>query len=270
MQVFISWSGARSKAVAATLADWLSQVIQAVDPWISSDIDKGARWSPEISTRLESSKVGVVCLTRENLDSRWILFESGALSKTKDAYVCTLLLDVLPTDVEQPLGQFQHTTREEKDILQLVRTINKTVETCGERALSDTRLDEVFDTYWPKLRDSLDAIAKQEHAKKRSAQRTERELLEELLELSRANESRLANLTRAREREPLNADLLTKSLAPRKEKDQIKIFLSSQDVEKSLDPDTLRYWINEIYKLLELRGKSSSGTKPDEPPKGDA
>ena len=136
--------------------------------------------------------------------------------------------------------------------------------------MSDTRLDEVFDTYWPKLRDSLDAIAKQEHAKKRSAQRTERELLEELLELSRANESRLANLTRAREREPLNADLLTKSLAPRKEKDQIKIFLSSQDVEKSLDPDTLRYWINEIYKFLELRGKSSSGTKPDEPPKGDA
>ena len=72
MQVFISWSGVRSKEVAVAIADWLSQVIQAVDPWISSDIDKGARWSPEIAGRLEESKVGIVCLTKENLDNRWI------------------------------------------------------------------------------------------------------------------------------------------------------------------------------------------------------
>src|SRR5688572_19220319 len=109
MEVFLSWSGERSKAVAETLSVWLGQVIQAVDPWISSDIEKGARWNPEIAARLEQSRVGIICLTKENLDAKWILFESGALSKTKDAYVCTLLLDIDPSDVEQPLGQFQHT-----------------------------------------------------------------------------------------------------------------------------------------------------------------
>src|SRR5215218_11257815 len=105
MQLFLSWSQSRSKAVAEAFARWISQVIQAAEPWLSSDIEKGARWSAEISARLEESKIGIICLTRENLDSRWILFEAGAISKAKGAHVCTLLLDVEPSDVEQPLGQ---------------------------------------------------------------------------------------------------------------------------------------------------------------------
>ena len=103
MLIFLSWSGDRSKAIAETFTSWISQVIQAADPWISRDIAKGARWGPEVSDRLSSSKVGIVCLTPENLASPWILFEAGALSKTKDAYVCTFLLDLKPADVEEPL-----------------------------------------------------------------------------------------------------------------------------------------------------------------------
>ena len=37
MDVFISWSGLRSKYVAECLAVWLKQVIQLVRPWISSE-----------------------------------------------------------------------------------------------------------------------------------------------------------------------------------------------------------------------------------------
>lgn len=55
MLVFVSWSGHRSKVVAGALQGWLEQVIQAVEPWISSDIDKGTRWSPEMADRLEWS-----------------------------------------------------------------------------------------------------------------------------------------------------------------------------------------------------------------------
>lgn len=41
MQVFISWSGDQSKAVAELLNDWIPCVTQAVKPWISSaDLDK--------------------------------------------------------------------------------------------------------------------------------------------------------------------------------------------------------------------------------------
>ena len=53
MLVFISWSGKKSKSVANALESWLKKVIQAVEPWISADIEKGARWNPELSAKLD-------------------------------------------------------------------------------------------------------------------------------------------------------------------------------------------------------------------------
>ena len=70
MLVFISWSGQRSKIVAEALENWLAQVIQAVEPWVSQDINKGGlRWSAEVADRLERSKVGIICLTKSNLNA---------------------------------------------------------------------------------------------------------------------------------------------------------------------------------------------------------
>src|SRR5688572_30100805 len=103
MQVFISWSGERSRMVAEALGAWLSQVIQAVDPWISLEIAKGTRWGAEVSARLELTRIGIVCLTPENRHADWLLFEAGAISKTKGAQLCTFLLDLRPADIEGPL-----------------------------------------------------------------------------------------------------------------------------------------------------------------------
>lgn len=80
MKVFLSWSGERSKVVAKSLSEWLEQVLQAVEPWISTDIEKGKRWDGEISQKLEQSKVGIICLTKDNLESTWLHFEAGAIS----------------------------------------------------------------------------------------------------------------------------------------------------------------------------------------------
>jgi TIR domain len=85
MKVFISWSGGVSHRVAVALRDWLPYVLQSVDPYVSSeDIEKGARWSNEVGRELESTSYGILCVTRENLDSRWLNFEAGALSKSMD------------------------------------------------------------------------------------------------------------------------------------------------------------------------------------------
>jgi len=82
MKVFISWSGDRSKKVAELLDDWIQCVIQAVNPWMSSkDIDRGALWFTEITDQLANTSIGIVCLTKENRNKPWILFESGALAK---------------------------------------------------------------------------------------------------------------------------------------------------------------------------------------------
>jgi hypothetical protein len=105
MDVFISWSGTRSGAAAEALRAWLPKIINAVKPWLSSaDIDKGARWGADVAGRLDSANAGIICLTPGNLHSDWILFEAGALSKTilQKTLVCTLLIDLEPTDVEGP------------------------------------------------------------------------------------------------------------------------------------------------------------------------
>lgn len=73
MKVFISWSGERSRAVAEALRNWLPHVIQGLQPWFSSnDIDKGVRWATDIAANLQESRVGIICLTPENLESPWI------------------------------------------------------------------------------------------------------------------------------------------------------------------------------------------------------
>ena len=79
--VFISWSGSRSKHVATVLSTWLPAILQSAKPWLSQNIDKGARPLEEISKALDSIQIGISCLTPENLTASWILYEGGALSK---------------------------------------------------------------------------------------------------------------------------------------------------------------------------------------------
>lgn len=185
MNVFLCWSGERSKKVAEKLEDWLPQIIQAVRPWMSPDIEKGARWGSEIADKLERTKVGIICLAKENLDSRWILFESGALSKTKDARPCTFLLDIVPADVKPPLAQFQHTELKKGDVLKLLQTINSQVKQAGENAISQEVLDNLFKALWPQLEQELLAISQQQ-PEIEPPMRSESEKLDELLALVRA------------------------------------------------------------------------------------
>jgi len=57
MDIFISWSGPRSGAVAEALKKWLPMIVNAFKPWLSSaDIDKGARWSTDVAAKLQAAK----------------------------------------------------------------------------------------------------------------------------------------------------------------------------------------------------------------------
>jgi hypothetical protein len=160
MKIFISWSGTKSRMVAEALRDWLQDVVQTLKPWMStSDIEKGARWQSEISAELEESQVGIICLTRENMGSAWLLFEAGALSKTQQAsYVCTFLIDVERNEVREPLAQFQSTKAEKPDVLKLIKTINSAL---GEEALTDRQLERSFERAWPELEKQLNSISQE-------------------------------------------------------------------------------------------------------------
>jgi|SRR2546423_130391 len=183
MKVFISWSGERSRLVAEALRYWLPKVIQAIQPWMSSsDIEKGTRWRTDIASELEQSSIGIICLTPDNLNSTWLHFEAGALSKQlQNTYVCTFLYGLEPADVREPLAQFQTTKAQRDDLKKLIQTINNAF---GEKKLPDSEVNETFDVWWPKLEQRLSNIPEPQSSPK--TQREEREILEEILELVRA------------------------------------------------------------------------------------
>lgn len=184
MKVFLCWSGDRSYEVAKAFEEWLPKVIQVVDPFISSGIPKGKRWEGAIADELEETKVGILCLTRENLNANWILFEAGALSKTKDAYVCTFLLDLKATDIEEPLASFQHTASKKEDIRQLMDTINNAVKQSEEHSLGEKLFNSTFDMYWTELEAKLKGI-KAKSPEVVPPSRDMKDMVEEILGIAR-------------------------------------------------------------------------------------
>jgi hypothetical protein len=176
MRVFISFSGDRSAKVAASLRDWLPNVIQATEPWMShSDIQKGTRWTAEISGVLSEAAVGIICVTPENVNSPWIAFEAGALSKAlSSSRVCPYLFDMNLANLPYPLAMFQSTTCNKADTRKLLTSINSALATEG---LDEQRLDRIFEQWWPSLDDALRKIPFAFVRDK--AVRPDRELLEE-------------------------------------------------------------------------------------------
>jgi hypothetical protein len=139
------------------LNDWLPTIIQAVEPFVSSeDIVKGARWLPELAQTLEEYSVGIVCLTPHNLDSRWLNFEAGALSKAiNEAKVIPFLLGLRAIDVQGPLAQFQATAYAYEDFQRMLLDINELIPPPRPDGATVRR---TFERFWPDTQASLDPL----------------------------------------------------------------------------------------------------------------
>jgi predicted nucleotide-binding protein len=181
MRVFLSWSGDRSRRLAEALRDWLPAVLQSVEPWLSAvDISKGARWSLALSDALKQTDAGVICLTRENSQAGWLLFEAGAISNIPSgAFVAVYLLDHRLPEVSGPLAQFQCTEATRDDTLRLVSALN----TIDRSPLSEQRLHRAFEVWWPQLEAHLTAI--RATAPELQTARSTGDKLDEILELIR-------------------------------------------------------------------------------------
>ena len=156
MDIFISWSGKRSHALAIALREWVPRVIQSLKPWISDyELNKGIRWSDEIGKALSKYSIGLICVTPENQNSPWLLFEAGALSKQMEyAKICPILLGMKASDLKGPLNQFQSTIVTKTDMLNLCKSLNIYL---GESKLSDSILQEQFDEKWAKFEELLNS-----------------------------------------------------------------------------------------------------------------
>jgi hypothetical protein len=72
----------------------------------------------EIANELQTTNYGIICVTKENIGSPWINFESGALSREiEKSFVTPFLFQLKPSDIQGPLAQFQAVINEKDDML---------------------------------------------------------------------------------------------------------------------------------------------------------
>ncbi|MEU7327149.1 toll/interleukin-1 receptor domain-containing protein [Streptomyces parvus] len=199
MKVFLSWSGERSKKTAEALWTWLPDVLQYVNPWLSSlDISAGRRSVREITDELSETNFGIICVTPENQSSRWMYFEAGALARQVDnGFVIPFLVSMRTTDLVSPLSQFQAVLGSDRvDVQKLLSDINNA---SGELALPQERLNRSFQRSWPEFESKMRGIKDipLEGSPSSAVKRSGADMTEEILLLSRQFDQRLADLERS-------------------------------------------------------------------------
>jgi hypothetical protein len=179
MRIFISWSGEPSRRVAEALRKYLPLMLQGIEAFMSKhDLESGTRWSLELAKELESSRFGVLCLTPDNLESSWMLFEAGALTKHVEGRAAGLLIGGLkPTDVSGPLSQFQHRSFTRGEIQALLRDINA----ASVKPLEPAQLGLIFEKWWPDIESAYEVAIKGASETSKRQPRDQRELIEEIL-----------------------------------------------------------------------------------------
>lgn len=159
MDVFLSWSGSRSRVVAEALHSWLPQILPSLQPWISTrDVRIGSRAIPSIENALRGCRVGILCVTTENQTAPWIHFEAGALARAgADALVCPYMIGFQPHELLAPLATFQAATATESGTFELLTALNHALGTDG---ISQQRLKQRFCQRWESLQAILDSVSK--------------------------------------------------------------------------------------------------------------
>lgn len=111
------------------------------------------------------------------------MFEAGALSKKLDASkLCPILFDIENTDLQGPLTQFQTTIFAREEIYKLVEALNAGL---ADRKLTPPVLEKAFDVWWPQLQGGVGTVLAEKLPVKKGSLRSERDLLEEVLTLTR-------------------------------------------------------------------------------------
>lgn len=157
MDVFLSWSTERSQKLAKMFNEWIINVLPTVKTYISTEqIGPGDRWSESIGKGLETNFMGIFFMVEENINSPWLNFEAGAISKNiEGSKVIPLLHHMKPEQINGPIAQFQaKLIHERADILGIVKQINNGIT--DERKINNEILIKLFDKWYPDFVEGYD------------------------------------------------------------------------------------------------------------------
>jgi len=126
-KIFISWSGSLGESIAAKLREFLPAAYPNCDAFFSQkDIISGELGVNRLVNELRSTQFGFILLTPDALISPWVAFESGCLFQSSLTKVFPVLCGIEQSALgKHPLGQIQCRRFNEKDLRELVSTMNK-------------------------------------------------------------------------------------------------------------------------------------------------
>jgi len=147
-----------------------------------TDIDPGSMWDKDLINELEIAKIGILCITSDDLKSIWMHFEAGMLANSlKDKnYVCPYLLGVEPSDIQGPLSHFQAKRADKESTRQLLYLIND----LSSNPIDKPRIDSIFESFWGQLESEINDIVTKPTGNVVHP-RDSADILNELLELTR-------------------------------------------------------------------------------------
>ena len=136
MKVFISWSGKSTASfnVAKKLAEWLPMILQETEPFMSDNIRSGTNPISQIMEKLANSKIGIICVTKDNITSPWLNFEAGALNNvvTNQSGIVIPILINMTTDEfansNSPIKNLQGKEFNNEDFKIVLQDINSCLE----------------------------------------------------------------------------------------------------------------------------------------------
>jgi hypothetical protein len=146
LNVFISWSGTRSKCLAVRLRQILPAIVPNIDILFSAAFTGGSAWMDALKNAIETADFAILCVTQDNLDSLWMNFEAGALWRNSQPDVWPLLLDIKPDKLQgRPIFLIQAKEFEETDFEQLCKMLAE------KTAMDLERFKTNFEALWPTL-----------------------------------------------------------------------------------------------------------------------
>ena len=156
--IFISWSNKNSKAFANYLKEILEkEIFKNTDLrcFVSSvDIASGEDWWAKIKKELKISKMGIVCITKENINAPWIYYEAGAMV-ARGCNVVPLIIGCNPEYLKDtPLsGNQRKDFFDEKQFSKMVFDINKLdIKTTNGCSIKDKDLKPAIKRGYEKLK----------------------------------------------------------------------------------------------------------------------
>src|SRR5207237_4045583 len=101
-------------------------------------------------------KIGILCITKENIGAPWVNFEAGALASSvaEESRVCPYCWGLKVTDFSDPLGSFNGVEANEIGTKKLVVSLNNALG----MPVSPPNLAKTFEKLWPELGGALGEI----------------------------------------------------------------------------------------------------------------